>query len=765
MPHLIGKPIPRREDARLITGAGRYTDDVHLPGEAYAAFLRSPHAHARLVAIETAAAAAAPGVLAVLTAADYVTDGLRPMAHAPNPADAIDPRLPAFAPSGDERLVTVRPYPLAHERVRHTGEAVAMVVAESAAAARDALELIDITYEPLDAVFGAVDAIDASAPQLWDEVPGNLALDIAFGASDVDAARAIAGSATSIAAFFPNQRIAAAQIEPRAAIGDYDAAAGYTLIGGNQGVTRQRAWLAETLAEPPARVRVVCYDVGGSFGVRQFLHPEEVLVAWAARRVGRPVRWTAERSEDFVADYQGRDIAVQAVLGLERDGRIRGISLGVFGNLGAYPVNFAPLQNYERIATTVYDVPIAHVRIRGVLTNTVPTVPFRGAGRPEATFTMERLLDLAARRLDLDRREIRRRNLIAHDALPYTTPMGLTYDSGDFAGNMERACALADWDGFPARRTRAKARGMLRGIGVANYVEAPVGAPRERVRLCVRPSGRVEIVTGTQSSGQGHETAFAQVVADALDVSFDVVDLVTGDTRLIDVGGGSHSNRSMRIVGTLLLEACAEIRAQADSLAHGADVLAAAQRAGPGGLCSEKDFFGRIPAHPTGAAVCEVEIDPQTGATTVCAYAQVDDVGQAINPLIVEGQSHGGIAQGLGQAFAEGLAFDAESGALYGGSFMQYAAPRAHQLPPLRVVLAEDPTAGNPLRIKGGGEGGVTPSPAAAVNAVCDALYEYGVENVEMPVTPERVWSQLRSAPPARTTQRASRRSRPGSSG
>jgi carbon-monoxide dehydrogenase large subunit len=395
-----------------------------------------------------------------------------------------------------------------------------------------------------------------------------------------------------------------------------------------------------------------------------------------------------------------------------------------------------------RIATTVYDIPVVHLRVYGVLTNTVPTVPYRGAGRPEATFTIERLLDIVAGRLELDRLEIRRRNLIPHARLPFTTPMGLTYDSGDFLGNMERVCTMADWAEFPARRTASEQRGMLRGIGVANYVEAPVGAPRERVRLRVLPSRRVEIITGTQSSGQGHETAFAQVVADALDVPFESIHLRTGDTDFVAVGGGSHSNRSMRIVGTLLLEACADLVAQA-----GADVFAAAERSGPDGLVSVKDFNGRIPAHPTGAAVCEVEIDPRTGVTTICRYAQVDDVGQAINPMIVEGQTHGGIAQGLGQALYEGISYDPETGAIYGASFMQYAAPRAHQLPALDVALVEDPTAGNPLRVKGGGEGGVTPSPAAAVNAVCDALRPFGVEHVDQPVTPEKLWNLIGRRP------------------
>ena len=740
----VGRSIPRREDLRLITGTGRYTDDVRVPNAAFAHFVRSPFPHAKIGAIRTAAALAAPGVLAVLTAEDYIADGHQPVAHAPNPADAVDPKLPAFvANEGGTPIRVVRPYPLAHERVRHAGEPVVVVVAESAAAARDAAELVDVDYEQLVAVVTAEDALDENAPQLWDSVPENLVLDVSFGATDIDAARAIAGSDVTIERLFVNQRIVAAQMEPRGAIGTYDETAGYTLIAGTQGVTRHKVWIAESLGVPAERVQVLTHDVGGSFGVRQFLHPEELLVVWAARRTGRPVRWTADRSEDFLTDYQGRDIVVQSSIGFGDDGRIHGLRLTIVGNVGAYTVNFAPLQNYVKIATTVYDIPVVHVRVYGALTNTVPTVPFRGAGRPEATFTIERLLDIAAARLGIDRLEIRRRNLIARDRLPFTTPMGLTYDSGDFAANMDQVAGMADWSGFPQRRTESEGRGMLRGIGIANYIEAPVGAPRERVRVRVLPQRRVEIVAGTQSSGQGHETTFAQVVADALDVPIETIALITGDSDVIAVGGGSHSNRSMRIAGTLLVRACAEIAAAGGT---GEALFAAAERAGAGGVVSEQDFFGRIPAHPTGAAVCELEIDPRTGETTICRYTQVDDVGQAINPMIVEGQTHGGIAQGLGQALFEGFAYDPETGSLYGGSFMQYAAPRAHQLPPFDVALVEDPTSGNPLRVKGGGEGGVTPSPAAAVNAVCDALRPFGVEHLDQPVTPEKIWTALASA-------------------
>jgi aerobic carbon-monoxide dehydrogenase large subunit len=755
MPSYIGRSMHRREDERLILGQGHYTDDIHLEHEVHAAFVRSPFPHAIVTAVDTRAAQAAPGVLAVYTARDYIDDGHARMAHVPMPADAIDPKQPAFTAMPDGPPIRiVRPYPLVDERVRHVGEAVAMVIALSAAAARDAAELVEVSYDDLPAVTDARAALAQNAPQLWDDVPGNLCLQAHFG--DVDAtARALSSAHLIVSGTFRNQRIAGAQMEPRAAIGTYDDETGYGLICGSQGVSRHRTWIAETLAVAPERVHVRCPDVGGSFGIRQFLHPEELLVVWAAKRVGRPVRWTGDRSEDFLGDFQGRDIIVDGTMGLDANGQIVGLRLAVDGNVGAFTVNFAPMQNYQRIATTVYAVPSVDVLVRGALTNTPPTVPFRGAGRPEATFTIERLLDMAATRLGLDRREIRTRNLIAQSALPYRSPMGLTYDSGAFRANMERACTLADWDGFPARREESAQRGLLRGIGVANYVEAPVGAPRERVRIHVRPNDRIDIVAGTQSSGQGHETSFAQVVAELLDLPFTSVHLVTGDTTVVSVGGGSHSNRSMRIAGTLMVEACEDLRAQAAAILAGApdddstvhrsapSMFAAARIAGGEGLVAEKDFFGRIPAHPTGAAVCEVEIDPATGATSVCAYSQVDDVGQAINPMIVEGQTHGGIAQGLAQALFEGVEFDPQTGSPMGTSFMQYALPHAHQLPALNIELVEDPTSGNPLRVKGGGEGGVTPSPAAAVNAICDALRAYQIEDLDMPVTPAKIWHAL----------------------
>jgi carbon-monoxide dehydrogenase large subunit len=509
---------------------------------------------------------------------------------------------------------------------------------------------------------------------------------------------------------------------------------------GSQGAARQRHALAAALGIDQAHVRIITPDVGGGFGSRSHLHPEPLVLAWAAKRLRRTLRWTSDRSEAFVTDFQGRDIVERASLALDRNGRMLALRVMMTGNLGAYTASYAPLQNAYRIATSVYDIPLAHVRIRAALTNTTPTVPFRGAGRPEATHAIERLLDLAAAELGLDRVEIRRRNMVRTAQLPYHTAVGLTFDSGDFRADMERTLELADWNGFEDRRTAALARGRLRGIGVANYVEAPVGAPRERVVLTVRAERVVEIAVGTQSSGQGHETTFAQVVAELLEVPIETVRLIQGDTNDVN-GGGTHSNRSMRIVGTLLVQTCTELRERAGP----GDLFALAERAGAP-LVAEAGFAGRIPSHPTGCAICEVEIDPATGGVTIERYSQVDDVGQAINPLIVHGQVHGGIAMGIGQTLYEGLHVDREAGQVSGGTFMEYAVPHAFQVPHYDIDLLEHPTAGNPLRVKGGGEGGVTPAPAAIVNAICDALRDYGVEHIDTPVTPEKIWRTLQAA-------------------
>lgn len=766
----VGQPIPRFEDLRFITGRGRYTDDIAAAGAAHAAFARSDHAHAVVEAIEVAAASAAPGVIAVLTGADYLADGHAPMKHIPIPADAIDPGAPGFR---RETTFDKGHVPLVTGRVRQVGEAVVMVVAETLEQATAAAELVAVRYRPLPVVVDTDDAVAPGAPTLYDDCPGNICLSEDFG-DPAATARAFEGAHLVVEGVFQDSRVVTCQMEPRAAIGEYDEARGvYRLTSGSQGAVRQRQELAQALGAPIERVEVICPDTGGGFGSRTTLTVEQLLVVWAARRIGRPVRWTATRSESFLGDYQGRGLKIRARLALDAEGRILAFHGAVDGNVGAHTVSYVPLSNHQRIATTAYHAPAAHVRVRAILTNTTPTAPYRGAGRPEAHFVMERLIDMAAARLGIDRVELRRRNLLVRAQLPYRTPTGLTYDSGDFAGNMERVLVMADWGGFPARRAQSEARGRLRGIGIANYVESPVGAVHERMTVTVAEDGAVEVLAGTQSTGQGHETTFVQVAADALQVEMSAIRLVTGDTRRIEAGGGTHSDRSMRLGGTLLVEACAKIVAEARVIAAvelaapedeivyedglfghpGSNrtltlgqVSACRVRTGEGTLAATANLSGRIPAHPCGAAVCELEIDPETGVAQVLRYSSVDDVGQPINPLIVDGQTHGGIAQGIGQALMEDLQVDRATGQMLGGSFMDYGVPRADHLPNFDLELVEDPTHGNPLRIKGAGEGGVTPALAAVGNALVDALAPYGVEHVPLPATPQRIWRIIRDA-------------------
>jgi aerobic carbon-monoxide dehydrogenase large subunit len=775
----IGRPLPRFEDLRLAAGRGRFTDDFAFDQQAYAAFVRSPHSHARIRSIDSDAAAKLPGVIAVFTAKDYAAAGGRGIVHMANPAGTYDVKVRAF--TGAERQTpfeTAHP-PLAVERVRFVGEPVAMVVAETQSAAQDAAESVIVAYDVLPAVTDALVALKPGAPLLHEEVADNLAIDTAFG-DQAAVAAAFAAAHLVIAQVFRNQRIASAHMEPRAAIGAYDAALGlYTVLTGSQGAVRVKNTIAGCLGVAPDQVRAVTHDVGGAFGLLNNVYPEQVMVTWAARQVGRPVKWTGDRTQAFLTDYQGRDMVTGGRLALAADGKILALAIAMTANIGAHPVSYVPLSNAYRVTPTVYDIPVATVAIRGALTNTVPTAPFRGAGRPEATFVIERLLDMAARRLRMDRIALRRRNLIRRAQLPYRSVTGLIYDSGNFRANMDGVLKLADWKGFPARRREAKKRGKLAGIGVANYVESPVGHPSEYVRLTVHAGRQVEAVAGTQSSGQGHETTFAQVLADRLGIRPEEVKLVTGDTAVVPAGSGTHSDRSMRLAGTLLVEASDRIITQAGRVfaalvgcaekdvsfdggffesprsnrrldvfdiaqAVATDPALEAKLRTP--LTSEARFTGRIPAYPTGAAVCEVEIDRETGAVALTRYSSVDDCGQPINPLILHGQVHGGVVQGAGQALSECVTHERSSAQVLTGSFMDYAMPRADMVPSFSVELAEDPTKGNPLRVKGGGEAGITPALAAIMNAVVDALSGHGIEHMDMPASPARVWAAIAAA-------------------
>jgi len=775
----IGRPLPRFEDRRLVAGRGRFTDDVAFDGQAYAAFVRSPHPHARIRSIDTGGAAKLPGLVAIFTAKDYAAAGGRGIGHMANPASTHDVKVKAFAGPGRQTPFETPHLPLAGERVRFVGEPVAMAIAETQSAAQDAAESVVVLYDVLPAVTDCLAALASDAPLLHDEVPGNLAIDTAFGDQAASEA-AFAEAHLVVAQIFRNQRIASAHIEPRAAIGAYDETQGiHTIVTGSQGAVRVKNTIAACLGVPPERVRAITHDVGGAFGLLNNVYPEQVMVAWAARQMGRPVKWTGDRTQAFLADYQGRDVVTEGRLALAADGKFLALAVAMTGNIGAHPVTYVPLSNAYRVTPTVYDIPVVTVAIRGALTNTVPTAPFRGAGRPEATFVIERLIDIAAHRLGTDRIVLRRRNLIRRTQLPYKSATGLIYDSGNFRANMDGAIKLADWDGFPARRREARKRGKLAGIGLANYVESPVGQPSEYVRVTVHATHEVEAVAGTQSSGQGHETTFAQVLADRFGTTPEEMKLVTGDTAVVPAGGGTHSDRSMRLAGTLLVEASDRIIAQARrvfaalvgcaesdvSFAGGffesprsnrrldifdiACALSSEETLAPelrAPLTSEARFTGRIPAHPTGAVVCEVEIDPETGAVALKRYSSVDDCGQPINPLILHGQVHGGIVQGAGQALTECFTHDPSSGQVLTGSFMDYAMPRADMMPSFKVDLAEDPTKGNPLRIKGGGEAGITPALAVIMNAVVDALSGYGIEHMDMPATPARVWATIEAA-------------------
>lgn len=775
----VGRPLPRFEDLRLVAGRGRYTDDFVLPAEVFAAFVRSPYPSARILSIDTETAAPMPGVLDIITPEIYRAEGGLPIRHIADPLDATDIRVKAFAGFPDSVSIDIPQPPLAEGVVRYVGEPVAMVVAETLAQAMDAAEAVIVDYEEIPFVIDARTALNPGAPELDRGIPGNLACRGTFG-DRVATDAAMARAAHVIEGIFPNQRVANAQMEPRAAIAWYDAEAGiHHMIAGSQGAVRQRDGLAWALGVPREQVHMIVPDVGGGFGPRTMLQSEQPVLSIAARRLGRPVRWTSTRSESFLTDIQGRDLCHEARLGLDDQGRILAYDVTITGNLGAYTVSFVPLANSYRIMCSTYHIPAAAVLVRGAVTNTMPTGPFRGAGRPEAHYAIERLLDIAARRLGIERAEIRRRNLIRADQLPYRTPTGLTYDSGDFLGNMEQVLSACDWAGFESRRASAAQRGRLAGIGLANYVESPVGAAAEAIEVTILPdSDEVEIKAGTQSTGQGHETSYAQVLADRLGIDPAQVRLVTGDTDLTREGGGTHSDRSMRLVGELILDTTETLQTSARGIlaaclgwspeaitfldgrfSHADDnrsfsIFDAAEMADGadvppdlrGPLRAAARIARRVPAHPTGAAVCELEIDPTLGEVTITRYTTVDDVGQVINPLIVDGQTHGGIFQGLGQAFAEQVASDPDSGQILTGTFMDYGVLRADRLPNYDVALVEDPTASNRLRVKGGGESGITPALATAINAVVDALSPLGIEHIDMPATPARIWHAIRSA-------------------
>ena len=772
----IGAPVRRHEDLRLLTGQGRYSDDLTLPGQAYAVMLRSPHAHAEIGAIDTDPARAVPGVLAVLTGQDMLTDGLRPIPHAVwsgHPAEIPLPNTDGSAASGPPHFC------MAATIARHVGDIVAVVVATSLAAARDAAEQVDVTYRVLPAVTHALLAAHPDAARAWHEGASNICIDAVLG-DEAAVNGAFAGAAHVVHFETWVQRVAGVPMEPRAAVGEYDPSSGkYTLHAGAGGAIRPRNDLAVVLGVPQANVRMVMHDVGGNFGTRGAFNPEFALVVWASRRIGRPVKWTSDRSEAFLGDYQARDLAVTAELALDASGDFLALRCDNLVNLGAYPVGFSPLQKGAAIVSSIYHIPHVTVRARGAFTNTAPTRPYRSAGRPEVMYVIERLIDLAARQSGLDRVELRRRNLVPESAMPYRNPFGMNYDSGAYHQVMETALRLGDWTGFPARRAAAMARGKRRGIGIANYVDTATGVPRERAEITIKPEGVVEVVIGTGSQGQGHETSFAQLINEWLGVPNETVRLVTGDTDRVIWGGGAHSGRALRLGSIVMHTASFEIIEKATRIAShvleadrsdlifadgrftvaGTDrsiglfeVAAAALTRNDlpddlsGALDAISDQTISDASFPYGCHVCEVEIDPETGMVEIVNYTAVDDVGRAVNPMIVHGQVHGGIAQGVGQALWEQVVYDRTTGQMLTASFMDYAMPRAAGLPFYVTELSEVPSPTHPLGIRPAGEGGTTPALGVVVNAVVDALSDDGVTHIEMPATPERVWRAIQAA-------------------
>jgi carbon-monoxide dehydrogenase large subunit len=772
----IGLPVQRREDLRLITGQGCYSNDVNLPGQAHAYFVRSPHAHAKILSIDASAALELEGVIAVLTGADLVADGLKSLPHRPVLEHDADVKLTNT--DGSKKFVSPH-LPLPPDRARFVGEAVAVIVAESIAIAKDAAEIVYVDYESLPSVTATVAAAEPDAPQVWDEHP-NVALDAMIG--DAEAADAAFARAAHVTSFKTQiQRLTGVPMEPRAAVAHYDPGTDrYTLLAGSGNTVRQKRELAHILGIEEARVRVVARDVGGNFGTRNAFYPEFAVLAWASKRIGRPVKWNCERQEAFLSDYQGRDLYVEAELALDAEGRFLAVRGSNLSNVGAHTVSFVPLTKGIGLMTSVYDVKAASFRGRAVNSNTPSTNSYRSAGRPEAMYVIERLIDLAAREHGFDRVELRRKNLIQPEQMPYSNALTLTYDNGAYPEVMARALELGRWDDFPRRKAEARARGKHRGIGLANYVEITSGMPRERAEVTILPEGRIEVVIGTQSSGQGHETSFAQLITEWFGIPIDQVAIITGDTDIVAAGGGSHSGRSMRLAGIVVGKASEELISRARRIAahmmklnseetvrfkNGRfsaseatgttfgifDIAAAAEGLETlpddlkGRLFAVGDETVRVAGYPFGSHVCEVEVDAETGVVDLVDYIAVDDVGRAINPLILHGQAHGGIAQGVGQALLELCYYD-DGGQMLSGSFMDYAIPRASDLPSFITEISEIPSPTNKLGVRAGGEGGTTPALGVTINAIVDALAEFGVTHIEMPATPERVWRAIQDA-------------------
>jgi carbon-monoxide dehydrogenase large subunit len=768
----IGQGVTREEDPRLLKGRGLFVNDVNLPDQSYAVVLRSPHAHAEIRSIDTSAAAALPGVLAVYTGEDVAADNLGV------------PGMPAkwLRPDGEPMKYRPQP-PLALGRVRYVGDPVALIVADTLAQAHDAAEAVAVDYLPLPSITDTARTVDADAPLVWDDSPDNVSG--LFQVGDAAATETAFSRADRIVSRrFVISRVFAQYMEARGAIGAYDEREDrYLLHADVQYPHRVRQLLAEKVFDVPEQnIRVIARDVGGGFGTKGWQYAEHRLVLWAARKVGRPVKWACDRSEAVQADEHGRDNVTDAELAFDANGRVVGLRVKTIAAIGAYLSairNLLPVFTNVGTLIGVYDIPAAHVAVRTVHSNTNPTAPYRGAGRPEATYVIERMFDEAAREMGIDPTELRARNMIAPDAMPVKNALGLTYDCGEFARNQAAVLEMADYKGFPGRREEARARGKLRGIGTANPIERSASPSPDFAEIRFSTDGTATILMGTKSQGQGHETVYKQIVNERLGLDPARMRVIDGDTDRVAFGIGTMGSRSTVIGGSALYFAAEKIIEKAKTIAahmleasvvdmefaDGSFSVAGTDRSvtltdvakasfSPDklpkgvepGLFETATFAPEDDTYPNGSHVCEVEIDPETGTTEVVGYWVVDDVGNMINPVIVKGQIHGGVAQGVGQALAEQVAYDPDSGQLLSGSFMDYAMPRAADFPDIQIAAHAVPTQRNPLGVKGAGEAGTVGALPATMNAVLNALAEAGVIELDMPATPNRVWQAVRDA-------------------